>query len=342
MASDDGWTTFVDGLRAAGDSLATATAGLGAAERAAGQRALVRAANNLLGRLESDRNRPELAPFNGWRQKFFMDNPDYRYWITDIRDDRRYRIIGNVGASVYQSITVYSGTGVADAASVLRLDSDDLSIGTGGDFAVPLGDLPPGSSSVWVRYAHERTDPDDPGWCRIEAFDIVDAAPPADLDRSLARLGAVIANVPKVFEFSTAEDAKSPNTVRHWSAMAGGAAFTEPGIHYLRGAWELADGEALVLEGVPPSCRHWNIVLYNRFLNSLDYRHRTVSATGATATLTDGAFRFVLAASDPGVRGYDWLDTEGLPFGLFVLRFLHATTEPDLPTVRRIPLAELR
>lgn len=352
--TDDGWTALVDGMRAAGESLDAATAALDAAERADGRRALLRAVNNLLGRLEVDRDRPELMPFNGWREKFFMDNPDYRYWITDIRDDRSYRITGNIGQSVYQSITVYSGKGVGDAAAVARIDSDDLGVDADGDFGVTLATndfgaapgltLPSGSTSLWVRYAHHGADPERPGWCRIETLD----PPPAPaavrtrtLDAGLSRIGAVIANVPQVFELSVAADAKEPNTVRRWSAMAGGAAFTEPGIDYLRGAWQLDEGEALLIEGVPPPCRHWNIVLYSRFLNSLDYGHRTVSRTGASSTLTDGRYRFVLAARDPGVRGYDWLDTEGRRFGLFVLRFLQPGAAPDLPQAQRIRLGDL-
>ena len=110
----DAWNTLADGLRDAGRKLAEATAHLAAAERTDGYRALARALNNQLGRLETDTERPEFVPFNGWREKFFMDNPDCRYWITDIRDDRRYRITGNVGDSAFQSITVYSGTGVAE------------------------------------------------------------------------------------------------------------------------------------------------------------------------------------------------------------------------------------
>lgn len=348
--TDGGWQAFIDGLRTAGESMTAATAALDATDRADGQRALVRALNNLVGRLETDRDRPELVPFNGWRQKFFMDNPDYRYWITDIRDDRRYRIAGNVGASVYQSVTVYSGTGVADAAAVARLDSDSLGTDAAGNFAITLcADdfqgpglrLPAGSASVWVRYVHQGPDPAEPGWCRIEVLDEdPGAAPSRDLDKSLSRLGRTFSQLPKVFEFAVAEDAATPNTVRHWSAMAGGAAFTEPGIHYLRGAWRLGDDEALLIEGMPPACRHWNIVLYNRFLNSLDYRRRAVSRTDATAALTGGRYRFALASRDPGIDGYDWLDTEGRHFGVFVTRFLHAAAPPELPVARRIRLDE--
>jgi hypothetical protein len=122
--------------------------------------------------------------------------------------------------------------------------------------------------------------------------------------------------------------------------MQGGAAFTEPGIHYLRGAWRLAPGEALVLEGEAVPCRYWNALLYSRFLNSLDHRHRRVSLTGSRVALRDGRYRLVLAAEDPGVP--EWLDTEGRPFGLFVLRWLQPEREPALPEARVVPLAELR
>ena len=91
------WTALVDGLRDAGDRLARDTAPLDAVEQADAFRALLRAMGNLLGRLEVDRERPELVAFNGWRQKFLMDNPDLRYWVADVRPDRRYRITGNRG-----------------------------------------------------------------------------------------------------------------------------------------------------------------------------------------------------------------------------------------------------
>lgn len=343
----EGWANLVAGLDAAGRHLDESTAGLDPAERADGRRALLRAVNNLLGRFESTHGVPELAPFNGWRQKFFMDNPDYRYWISDIGDDAEYRITGNVGSSVYQSITAYTGRGVADAAAVARIDTDDLDISADGDFAVTLtrssGSTPPnleipaGTSSVWVRFVHDRSDPTDSGSCRITRISAAGAATApndAKFDRELSRLGAFIAQVPKAFAFAAAEDLANTNTVRHWSAMAGGAAFTEPGIHYLRGSWQLQPGEALLIDGELAPCRHWNIVLYSRFLNSFDYRTRTVTQTSGTAIVTDGHYRFALADRDPRVPGFDWLDTEGREFGIFVLRFLQPTTEPALPAIR--------
>jgi hypothetical protein len=354
VTADDAWQKLADGLRVAGHRLAE-TPGLSAAERADGYRSLTRALNNLLGRLESDPGRPELVEFNGWRQKFFMDNPDYRYWITDIRDDRTYRIVGNIGGSVYQSITVYSGTGVADAAAVARIDSDELTVDADGGFTLTLTPqsagvttglaVPSGASSLWVRHVHDDIDHDPAGWCRIEAVGAPADPPPFDeaaFARGLSQLGKFVGRLPQAFQYATAADTQSPNAIRRWDAMAGGAAFTEPGIQYLRGAWQLDADQALVIEGDVVACRHFNIVLYSRFLNSLDHRHRVVSRTAATTTLTGGAYRYVLAARDPGVASCDWLDTEGRDFGLFVMRFLQPTHEPSLPTVRVVTRDELR
>jgi hypothetical protein len=90
------WEALVKGLEAAGRSLREQTRGLSREERADGHRALVRALNNQLGRFEVDRVKPELVPFNGWRQKFFMDNPDFLYWVADVDAGHRYRIRGHV------------------------------------------------------------------------------------------------------------------------------------------------------------------------------------------------------------------------------------------------------
>lgn len=335
--SGEGWRVLVDGLRDAGRALEAAD--LPEVDRADGYVALTRALNNLLGRVESDRDAPELTPFNGWRQKFFMDNPCYRYWITDIAADSQYRIVGDVGESVYQSVTLYAGRGVADATALARIDTDDIEIAPDGGFDVTLPPAGANASSLWVRYVYDSVNPRRPGWCRIETQDA--DAPRSSrngFERGLAGVGGALSRLPSLFELAVAEDVQAPNEVRHWSAMAGGAAFTEPGIHYLRGSWRLDDGEALVIDGPPVACRHWNIVLYNRFLNSLDYRHHHVTRMGTE----NARIRFVLAARDPGVGGYDWLDTEGRHFGLFVLRFLQPAATPGLPTVTRVALDDLR
>lgn len=348
------WNDFVDGLRAAGDQLAVDTVELDPTQRADAFRALLRGLNNQLGRFEVDRERPELVTFNGWREKMLMDNPDFRYWVADIRDDRRYRITGSIGDAVYQSVTVYSSAAALSATAEARTDSDAITLDDDGRFeltlcreAPPNGsdwlELPDGASALWIRQFHHDAAHDRLGWCRIEPLDVAPPAPMIDaerFDRHLARLGKGLAAFPAIWRESIRDDIARPNTVRRWSEMAGGAAFTEPGIHYLRGSWDLGTDEALVIEGIAPTCRYWNVMLYSRSLNSLDYRSRGVSRTDGTAQVVDGRYRFVISAADPGTAD-DWLDTEGRPFGLFVFRFLQPATEPTLPTVRRGRLTDI-
>ena len=353
MTIEDDWAELTGSLAGAGARMSELTAGLDPVEAADGHRALLRALNNQLGRLEVDRERPELVPFNGWREKFFMDNPDFRYWVADVRHDRRYRISGTLGDAVFQSITAYATRG-GPARSVGRIDSDSIGVDDDGRFTViaaseppESGDwlpLPEGADTIWVRHFHADVDRDRLGDATIEPLDEPHEPPTLDpeaLGRRIRRLARTMAAVPEVIAAATADERDRPNELRHWTEMAGGAAFTEPDITYVRGSWSLGPDEALVIEGDVVASRYWNVLLYSRFLNSLDYRNRVVSLTGARVALdSDGRFRIVIAGEDPGVP--NWLDTEARPFGIFVIRWLQPQATPLLPTTRVVPVASLR
>lgn len=351
-ALDEAWNELAESIRRAGERVGQLTADLDEAERADGLQSVLRALNNHLGRFEIDRERPELVFFNGPRQKFFMDNPDFRYWVADIRGDRSYRITGTVGDAAFQSVTVYAGTAMA-ATATARIDSDDLRVDDDGRFELTLSREQPArgawlpltddATMVWVRQFHEDVANDRLGDCAIEPLD--DPGPASmsaedEMARRLRRLGRSVAIVPEVFAMSWKAEADTPNQLRHWSEMTGGAGMTEPDIHYLRGSWQLAPGEALVVEGSTVPCRYWNILLYSRYLNSLDFRSRSVSRTSGTARLHDGRYRFVIAAEDPGDH-VDWLDTEGRTFGLVVMRWLQPSTSVPVPTTRVVTLRAL-
>ncbi|MED5811298.1 DUF1214 domain-containing protein [Mycolicibacterium sp. 050232] len=347
------WNAFVDGLRTAGEQLAADTANLPENERADGFRALLRAVSNQLGRFEVDRDKPEFIAFNGWRQKFLMDNPDFQYWVADVRPDGRYRIRGNRGDAAYVSVTVY-GTGGADTQAVSRIDSDAITFDEDGGYEVTVGDdrppvgdwlgLPERATVVWVRHFHDEVKTDRHGWCGIEAVEPPPSPAPIDparFGRHLSKASAAITHLPRIWTAAAAADRTAPNQLRHWDEMTGGAVFTEPAIHYLRGGWQLEPGEALLIEGGLVPCRYWNILAYSRFLNSLDYRHRRVSYTGATANLDGGRYRFVISATDPGPAAGDWIDSEGRAFGIVVMRFLQPEGQPTVPSARVVRLADL-
>lgn len=348
----DAWRRFVASLDAAGATLESATECLEVTERADAVRALQRAALNQLARLELDVATPELVPFNGWRQKFFMDNPDCGYFVAEISDSGRYRISGSIRGAAFASVTVYSGSGF-DVRAVARATSDDLDIHDDGTFSLILApngadlDLPVGSNVVWVRFFHEAdTAPSDHGTASIERLDA--AATPPSIDPGayagrLLRAGGTVELAAGVIGSTEEQEiaAGDLNGVRAWEQMSGGAVYTEPGISYFRGAWDLADDEALEVEVAIPPCRHWSFLLYSRHLNSLDARNRTVSLTERTVVRDDdGIVRVRISASDPGRA--NWLDTEGRRFGVFVIRALQPTRAPALPTARRVRLEELR
>lgn len=346
------WNTFVDGLRTAGEQLAEDTAGLPETERAEGFRALLRAVSNQLGRWEVDRDQPEFVAFNGWRQKFMMDNPDFRYWVADIRPGGHYRIRGNRGDASYVSITVY-GAGGSGAQATARIDSDTIDFDADGGYEITVGgerqasgwlELPDRATVVWVRHFHDDAQTDRIGSCAIESVETSPVPAPIDparFGRQVVKASTVVTHLPPIWAAAAAADRAEPNQLRHWTEMTGGAVYTEPAIHYLRGGWQLGPDEALLIEGELVACRYWNILAYSRFLNSLDYRHRRVSYTGATANLDGGRYRFVVAATDPGPAAGDWIDSEGRDFGIVVMRFLQPEQQPHLPTTRVVRLADL-
>ena len=161
----------------------------------------------------------------------------------------------------------------------------------------------------------------------------------------LNRLGRSMVGAAKGMAGAAAADLTRPNQVRVWEEMQGGAVFTEPDIYYQRGAWQLEEGQALVMDVRPVECRYWNVMLYSRFLNSLDHRHRMVSLTGGRVRLReDGMATIVLAdrrSDADDAAASNWLDTEGRPFGIFVIRWLKPVSPPALPELRVVDLDTL-
>ena len=106
------------------------------------------------------------------------------------------------------------------------------------------------------------------------------------------------------------------------------------------GPFLLGPDDALVMEGRLPECCFANVVLWNRFMQSLEYRDRTISLNRRQMKLgPDGSFRIVIAHRDPGVP--NWLDTDGRPFGTIFWRFLLPQEEPERPRTQVMALADV-
>src|SRR5262249_60663409 len=92
---------------------------------------------------------------------------------------------------------------------------------------------------------------------------------------------------------------------------------------YALGAFRLEPDEALVISGTIPRCAYWGVQAWNRYMQSLDYRHHRVSLNQEQARLgADSSFRVVLAHRDPGVP--NWISTAGRRDGLVFCLWIQA------------------
>jgi hypothetical protein len=127
-------------------------------------------------------------------------------------------------------------------------------------------------------------------------------------------------------------------------SMAGTDAWGAVDIAYSMGPFELAPDEALVIEGSLPECAFANVVLWNRFLQSFEFRDRRISLNRKQIRLEkDDRYRIVVSARDPQLKGgsQNWLDTEDHGTGTIFWRFLLPEAAPEKPVCRVVPVSEL-
>jgi hypothetical protein len=95
------------------------------------------------------------------------------------------------------------------------------------------------------------------------------------------------------------------------------------------------------MTGTFPECSFANVMLWNRHMQTLEYRHRRSSINMRQVALEpDGSYRIVIAHQDPGTP--NWLDCEGHRTGTIFWRFLLPETDPARTECRVVPVAELR
>jgi hypothetical protein len=121
-----------------------------------------------------------------------------------------------------------------------------------------------------------------------------------------------------------------------------------PGAHALAAAdaaysmapYLLGPDDALVMHVRWPECRCANVSLWNRQLQTFDYRRGPVSRNRAQAPAgPDGTATLVVAHRDPGVA--NWLATEGRPFGLVFWRFMLPEGDIATPAAEVVPVDTL-
>ncbi|MDB5687055.1 MAG: hypothetical protein JWR77_1644, partial [Rhizorhabdus sp.] len=110
---------------------------------------------------------------------------------------------------------------------------------------------------------------------------------------------------------------------------------------YYEGAYDLADDEALITEvAIPAQVGYWSLILTNELYETTDWYNNQSSLNDAQALVdSDGVFRAVISARDPGV--HNWLDTAGHPRGAVQGRWFDTDQRPT-PTMRKVKIEEVR
>jgi hypothetical protein len=81
-------------------------------------------------------------------------------------------------------------------------------------------------------------------------------------------------------------------------------------------------------------------MLWNKHMQTLEYRNRTSSVNGAQLSLDeDRSYRIVISERDPGVG--DWLDTGGHSKGTIFWRFLLPEEDPPKPACAVVPVDQV-
>lgn len=272
------------------------------------------------------------------------DNSDQRYLVSRLTPGESYRIWGTLGDARRLELQVYAGDPYrSDGRMASYLGFEDLHVEDDGTFEVIASptrqpgnwlENPADSTRILVRQIYSDWERSTvPGDVHIDRMghegDLRPRLEPADL---VGRLRAATVDL-------GAQTSTWPaNTLRAFHSVAPnrlaepfdpGSVGGVPGRWMVRGHFDLARDEALVITAWPGAGGYQGIQLTDPWFSSLEYANRQTSLTADQAHLDpDGAYRFVVCDGDPGVP--NWLDTTGRRTGVILMRFDGSPT-PDFP-----------
>lgn len=282
------------------------------------------------------------------------DNTDAYYYICPVDPRRRYRISGNKGDSVYFSVTAYNepSPGAWSDRIVAIVRDTDLDIDADGNFSFELPATPDaavlmtrdyqahpmtGRPIAWQIEALEDPDPIRHGdaetaaslrataaWMRM-MFAIVPLAVGTRVDNEHG-LGHETAHTANQF----ADPYQVPDANFGWSARDA---------CYSYGSFVLDDDEALVITHRPPSCRFWNLVVWNQFMASYGAEDARSSLNNHSAVLnSDGTVTVVLSRNITAHPNS--LTTLGYPRGNLAFRWFLTDAVPERAQVELVKVSD--
>lgn len=311
--------------------------------------------------LESDPVHPWLQEIVTPWVKLGGDNADAIYHTTPVDASRAYRIVGNTAGAVYTSVTIEAGGKRGGYAGRIAGVINDTSydVDWDGTFEVYVGGperlrnwiaLPADASRISVRHYFE----DDPPAAsvmdkRIPLFiEVLNPGPPPKSPND-ASIAAAITRVDRHFRSRTI-DQPMPDPLPTWLSLTpnhfeapskpGTMAYAAHDAAYTQAPWAIGPDEALILTGRWPEGRFGNVTIWNRYIQSFDYRSRNISLNRKQTVLEpDGTFKMILAHRDPGLP--NWLDTAGRTSGTLFWRFMLPEGEIETPRAQVVKFKDI-
>ena len=347
------WRDFCTQLADAGDVLLRPHAPRSALDQAEGVRYLSRLTRTALNMLvdSADPDFPRLFKLVDDKIKIGADNPDNIYEQAVISPDREYRIFGQRHGVPYLSFGTKANRYAIDGtmASTGEIEIDAMQIGDDGRFEIivsatqkPGNWLPMAadSSLLIVRQTFDDKASQRAADVQIAPLGAGPAVPdlltPQAISAQLAAAAAWVKGTAATFADWSEWFKAYPNQIYPGDQAVFQRAGGDPKIWYGHAYYDLAPGEAWVLEVTPPPCRMWNFQLDNWWMESLDHVHQKIWINGSQAQYEeDGSIMLVCADADPGFG--NWIDLAGHRSGTALWRWIEAETHP-VPRCRVIRL----
>ena len=285
-------------------------------------------------------------------------NPDNLYERASIRGGVDYLIRGTRGTTSDIVFQVYAGSpGVkGELRDVGTLSIDDIEVDEEGNFEIYVGPTPheknwietdEGAGLLLIRWSHSDWDSERAGRAEVVRLGGEgEPSPDRDVGDMSRRIREAAAAIPDAGQFWLDFTGK----VRIFVGQNSVSGLRETGNQGLEGQvsamgrFALGDDEALVLSVPKADTRYQGLQLGNGWFDALEWANRQTSLSGGQSRLgSDGRYHYVISREDPGVP--NWLDTTGVPEGVFFLRFQGLRTPiPDgqAPSAELVKLAKVR
>lgn len=292
--------------------------------------------------------------FTDWMadyRKFLGDSPDAIYHTAEISSEYSYEIIGNVADAEYLGFMLYGTSLNGWNRAAANLSSETIHFDSSGNFRIILSKHRPIESAVdWLpleddvhmvmvrQYYHGRTGK------KTANFTIRNLAPPTFVPMTEGDIAAGLSEATSFFNetvsgtFALADvlvgSANNIDPPKSYNPDFGGIFYPTFDNDYYGSWFYLEDDEALIIEGAIPEAPYWSISLQNRWMQSLDYEHYSVTLNDKEIEVNNGRYRVIVSRQKPSSG--NWLSTTGKRQGLLSIRYQQSknSEKPSLTVVK--------